>query len=481
MAQLKRQLERERHKNSQLTSQLKRQTLLQGRLVIDDAASPRGDSSQTAVAYSLVRAFALCAFTFFQQLQAEQEEEYITNKLMKRLEDLKQEKEELARQVEVEEEMITNALTKKLQKVKEEKVHLENQLEQEQEYIVNRLQKQLSAVLQEKAALETRLRENTSSILHSIQQHLARWKIDDHGAAASREPAAGAIAVTVDHAGAAPVGGGGTGAAARMDGAPVGAAAAALPLGSSSVLETTSSDVASPDIASQHQLHPPGERAALGGAGAYAVATSANSDEWQRTHLLVSHLTCEIDQLGAQQERYRCECETQRISNEKLRVELQKLQAENAGLTRRVAREREVRAEAILERARLETEIELDSERAFNNSSSRSSVTSSPALSSQRGEALFPGSWALPSPRGLTPSLLAPSVVSSVSGNSRAPSPKVGGSGGTPSRDSSVAYGGGGGHASPKLPGTPVSPKPRTPSSSSAAAPAAERMPSDLS
>ena len=55
-------------------------------------------------------------------MQAEQEEEYITNKLMKRLEALKHEKEELARQVEVEEEMITNALTKKLQKVKEEKV-----------------------------------------------------------------------------------------------------------------------------------------------------------------------------------------------------------------------------------------------------------------------------------------------------------------------------------------------------------------------
>ena len=53
-----------------------------------------------------------------QQLQAEQEEEYITNKLMKRLEALKQEKEELARQVEVEEEMITNALTKKLQRSK---------------------------------------------------------------------------------------------------------------------------------------------------------------------------------------------------------------------------------------------------------------------------------------------------------------------------------------------------------------------------
>ena len=46
---------------------------------------------------------------------------------------LKQEKEDLARQVEFEEEMITNKLSKKLEQVKQEKVNLEIQLEQEQE------------------------------------------------------------------------------------------------------------------------------------------------------------------------------------------------------------------------------------------------------------------------------------------------------------------------------------------------------------
>lgn len=101
-----------------------------------------------------------------QQTQAEQEEEYITNKLMKRLDELKKEKEHLARQVEMEEENITNKLSKKLEKVKQEKVglpvpvvplwqvqelasssqvNLENLLEQEQEYIVNKLQKQVTA------------------------------------------------------------------------------------------------------------------------------------------------------------------------------------------------------------------------------------------------------------------------------------------------------------------------------------------------
>lgn len=63
---------------------------------------------------------------------------------MKRLDELKKEKEHLARQVEMEEENITNKLSKKLEKVKQEKVTLENLLEQEQEYIVNKLQKQVA-------------------------------------------------------------------------------------------------------------------------------------------------------------------------------------------------------------------------------------------------------------------------------------------------------------------------------------------------
>ena len=76
----------------------------------------------------------------------------------------------------------------------------------------------------------------------------------------------------------------------------------------------------------------------------------ADNDEWQRTHLLVSHLIAEIDQLGAQHERYRKECEEHRNGNEKLRQELARLQHENAGLCHRVAREREIRAAAIVDR-----------------------------------------------------------------------------------------------------------------------------------
>ena len=56
-------------------------------------------------------------------------------------------------------------------------------------------------------------------------------------------------------------------------------------------------------------------------------------------------------------------------------------QADNSGLLHRIAREREVREVAQVEKARLETELEQDSERAFNSASTRnSSLTSSPCL-----------------------------------------------------------------------------------------------------
>lgn len=64
---------------------------------------------------------------------------------MKRLEQLKNEKQNLANEVEQEEEYLINNLQKRLQKLNSEKVDLERQLEAEQEYIVNKLQKKACA------------------------------------------------------------------------------------------------------------------------------------------------------------------------------------------------------------------------------------------------------------------------------------------------------------------------------------------------
>ncbi|KAJ3034716.1 hypothetical protein HDV00_004762 [Rhizophlyctis rosea] len=83
------------------------------------------------------------------QASAEQEEEYISNKLLKRINSLKKEKSELLLKVEHEEEMITSTLQQKLRQLQKEKVDMEIALEQEQEFIVNRLQKQLQSLQQQ--------------------------------------------------------------------------------------------------------------------------------------------------------------------------------------------------------------------------------------------------------------------------------------------------------------------------------------------
>ncbi|KAG0081888.1 hypothetical protein BGZ92_000073 [Podila epicladia] len=82
---------------------------------------------------------------------AEQEEENISNRLLKRISGLKKEKGELMLQVEQEEEYLTKTLQKKLSQLQKEKIDMENALEQEQEYIVNRLQKQLDALRMEQS------------------------------------------------------------------------------------------------------------------------------------------------------------------------------------------------------------------------------------------------------------------------------------------------------------------------------------------
>ncbi|EGC36141.1 hypothetical protein DICPUDRAFT_94376 [Dictyostelium purpureum] len=106
------------------------------------------------------------------QIVTENEEEYITNKFMKYLNQLKKEKEELALKVEQEEEYLTNTLQKKMLAIMKEKVDLENQLEQEEEFIVNKLQKQIQEVMKDKKVLEKRL-EN------EINDHKYLLKLED--------------------------------------------------------------------------------------------------------------------------------------------------------------------------------------------------------------------------------------------------------------------------------------------------------------
>jgi len=90
---------------------------------------------------------------FLIQKQVEQEEEYITNKLTKRLNQLKKEKQTLANEVEQEEEYLVNNLQKRLSTVYAEKEELERRLEAETEYVVNKVKAQLDELDRERKQL----------------------------------------------------------------------------------------------------------------------------------------------------------------------------------------------------------------------------------------------------------------------------------------------------------------------------------------
>ncbi|CAL4117766.1 unnamed protein product, partial [Meganyctiphanes norvegica] len=118
------------------------------------------------------------------QARAEQEEEYISNTLLKKIQALKKEKETLALNYEQEEECLTNDLSRKLSQLRQEKVELEQTLEQEQECLVNKLMRKIEKLETETCAkqndLETLRREKIEleNTLEQEQEALVNklWK-----------------------------------------------------------------------------------------------------------------------------------------------------------------------------------------------------------------------------------------------------------------------------------------------------------------
>ncbi|KAJ8248551.1 hypothetical protein GJAV_G00243210 [Gymnothorax javanicus] len=100
------------------------------------------------------------------QARAEQEEEFISNTLFKKIQALQKEKETLAINYEKEEEFLTNELSRKLMQLQHEKAELEQHLEQEQEFQVNKLMKKIK-----------KLENDTISKQLTLEQ-LRREKID---------------------------------------------------------------------------------------------------------------------------------------------------------------------------------------------------------------------------------------------------------------------------------------------------------------
>lgn len=126
------------------------------------------------------------------QARAEQEEEYISNKLLKKIQSLKKEKETLANNYEREEEFLTNDLSRKLNQLRNEKVQLEQTLEQEQEQMVNKLmrkiekleaetsakQSNLEQLRREKIELENTLEQEQESLVNRLWKRMERLEAE---------------------------------------------------------------------------------------------------------------------------------------------------------------------------------------------------------------------------------------------------------------------------------------------------------------
>ncbi|XP_069123105.1 coiled-coil domain-containing protein 6-like isoform X2 [Argopecten irradians] len=126
------------------------------------------------------------------QARAEQEEEFISNTLLKKIQALKKEKEALAMNYEQEEEFLTNDLSRKLMQLRQEKVELEHTLEKEQEYQVNKLmrkiekleretltkQSTLEQLRREKVELENALEQEQESLVNRLWKRMDKLETE---------------------------------------------------------------------------------------------------------------------------------------------------------------------------------------------------------------------------------------------------------------------------------------------------------------
>ncbi|KAI1732202.1 coiled-coil domain-containing protein 6 [Ditylenchus destructor] len=100
------------------------------------------------------------------QVRVEQEEEYISNMLLKRIQKLKTDKELLALKYEQEEEFLTNDLMRKLMQLEGERDELATRLSKDQSWVVNNL-------LAKIRKLEAEIQSN-----HKSLEQLRREKVD---------------------------------------------------------------------------------------------------------------------------------------------------------------------------------------------------------------------------------------------------------------------------------------------------------------
>uniref|UniRef100_A0A915D7G5 DNA polymerase epsilon catalytic subunit n=1 Tax=Ditylenchus dipsaci TaxID=166011 RepID=A0A915D7G5_9BILA len=137
------------------------------------------------------------------QVRVEQEEEYISNMLLKRIQKLKTDKELLALKYEQEEEFLTNDLMRKLLQLEGERDELASKLSKDQGWVVNNLlvkirkleaeiqsnHKSLEQLRREKVDLENSLEHEQEALFNTLGK--------TYGSVGSREATGGAFAIGI--------------------------------------------------------------------------------------------------------------------------------------------------------------------------------------------------------------------------------------------------------------------------------------------
>ncbi|KAI6214989.1 hypothetical protein M3Y94_00332800 [Aphelenchoides besseyi] len=141
-----------------------------------------------------IRLFVSCKHTSFRmretnvkmQARVEQEEEYISNMLLKRIQKLKSDKESIALKYEEEEENLTNTLSKKLFQLEKQRDELLNRISTQQSTTIDSLllkvrkleaevrqnQKTLEQLRREKVDMENSLEHEQESLFNSLSKRV---------------------------------------------------------------------------------------------------------------------------------------------------------------------------------------------------------------------------------------------------------------------------------------------------------------------
>lgn len=273
------------------------------------------------------------------QARAEQEEEYISNTLLRKIQSLKKEKEVLATTYEQEEEYLTNDLSRKLAKLREEKMQLEDNLEREQQTQIAKLMKKIEKLEHEtskKQAALDQLRKDKVDLENYLEQEQEQlvnklWKQMD-----SLEQQKQELMDELNSRSKNPD--------------------SAVVKSSQEVLNVLDQADTSNEDGSESQSTPEKERL-------YSTTSSSNSNE-------VTVLTKKVDELRSEVSRLRkqlklCQIEHARKLQEVGKEEIA-LKAEKLLLERKLAREKE-RSNALNKQlSESESSLEIDDERHFN-------------------------------------------------------------------------------------------------------------------